>query len=74
MVLLSRPRALASVPEEEEGSKEKQQQPKQQQDALLSDAFTNESISRRVRADIKQILTNSWELREVRSTAALLNV
>ena len=69
MVLLSR--GLASVPEEQDATAEKQQQQRQQKSSLiLLDVFTNESISRRVRADIKQVLTNSWELREVRTIAA----
>ncbi|WIA08892.1 hypothetical protein OEZ85_008312 [Tetradesmus obliquus] len=68
MVLLSRPGILASVPEEEEGPRE-QQQPKQQQMPPLPDSFTNQSISRRVRDDIKQVLVNSWELRELNRTA-----
>jgi hypothetical protein len=63
-MLLSR--RLASVPEEEEGPKEKQQQTSTQEDsASCLDAFTNKSISRRVRDDIKSVLANSWELREV---------
>jgi hypothetical protein len=62
-VLLSR--VLATVPEEEEGTKEQQQRHKQQDSASHSDVLTYESISRRVRDDIKQVLANSWELREV---------
>jgi hypothetical protein len=63
MVLLSK--VLATVPEEDEGTKEQQQQHKHQAAGSHQDVLTYESISRRVRDDIKQVLANSWELREV---------